>query len=63
MSKHERFKYKTSTDLLNKANELGIELPFQESITPLFESVTIGAKKLINRFSIEIKNINHCDNR
>ncbi|MBN2011285.1 hypothetical protein JW960_18215 [candidate division KSB1 bacterium] len=53
MPKHQRFKYKTHDELLNKANELGLELPFQESIDPLFEEVAIGTKKVVNRFVVQ----------
>ena len=53
MSKHEPFQFKTSEELLKKAKELGIELPFQESIDPLFETVIIGSKTIPNRLAVQ----------
>jgi len=49
MSPYEPFAFRSSTALLEKADELGIELPFQDSVAPLFENVMIGLKKIPNR--------------
>ena len=53
MSQHETFKFKNSDDLLSKAQELGIDLPFQESIEPLFQPIAIGSKTVSNRIAVQ----------
>jgi len=53
MSQHEPFAFRSSTELHEKAVELGIELPFQDSVAPLFENVTIGLKKIPNRIAVQ----------
>jgi 2,4-dienoyl-CoA reductase (NADPH2) len=52
MTNHEPFAFKSSEELLNKAEELGVQLPFQESIEPLLKSFTIGSKKIPNRMAV-----------
>lgn len=49
---HERFSFKTQDDLLKKAEELGIELPFQENLDPLFEPLAFKTKRLPNRLAV-----------
>jgi 2,4-dienoyl-CoA reductase-like NADH-dependent reductase (Old Yellow Enzyme family) len=34
---HERFKYKTKQDIIQKAADLGFDLPYSDDITPLFQ--------------------------
>ncbi len=53
MAKHQVFSYRSSKELLEEASRLGVHLPFQESIAPLFEPLAIGGKKLPNRFAIQ----------
>ena len=53
MSRHETFNFKDKSDLLQKAKELGVMLPFQESLDPLFEDCRIGSVKISNRFAIQ----------
>jgi 2,4-dienoyl-CoA reductase (NADPH2) len=53
MSSHEPFKFKDESDLLQKAKDLDITLPFQESLDPLFEACRIGEQKTSNRFAIQ----------
>ena len=53
MSQHEPFKYKTIEDLLHKAGELGLDIPFRDSIDPLFEPGIIGLKTVPNRFAVQ----------
>ncbi|MDP8239145.1 MAG: hypothetical protein P9X24_08645 [Candidatus Hatepunaea meridiana] len=50
---HQQFKFKTTQDLLQKAEELDLNLPFQESLDPLFETITIGSKTIPNRFAVQ----------
>ena len=52
MSRHEPFAFQSGAELLKKAGELGLELPFQESLSPLFEKFTIGPKTLANRLAV-----------
>ncbi len=51
-AKHARFKFKDENDLLSKANELGIDLPFSNDIRILFEKVNINGKQTSNRFVV-----------
>ena len=52
MPRHERFSFGTSEDLLGKASELGVCLPFQESCLPLLEPTAIGERLLPNRLAV-----------
>ena len=53
MVKHEPFKYRTAGQLLEKAEELGVELPFQEDISPLLQPLRIGPKTVPNRLVVQ----------
>lgn len=53
MTRHEPFSYKSSAELLKKSEDLGLKLPFQESINLLFEKVTLGSRKLPNRMAVQ----------
>jgi 2,4-dienoyl-CoA reductase (NADPH2) len=53
MARHEPFAFRKSGELLAKATDLGIELPFQEDLSPLFEGISLGSKKLPNRFAVQ----------
>jgi 2,4-dienoyl-CoA reductase-like NADH-dependent reductase (Old Yellow Enzyme family) len=53
MSGHERFHYHNAEELLKKAADLGLELPFQNSIEPLFSSLRIGEIELPNRILVQ----------
>lgn len=50
---HERFRFKSSDDLLEKAGQLGLSLPFSEDISPLFGPVLINDKKIYNRLVVQ----------
>ena len=52
MSQHARFKFKDKDALLNKAEELGIDLPFSDDIKILFEKVSFNSKQTQNRFAV-----------
>lgn len=52
MSQHARFKFKNKDELLKKANELGIDLPYSNDISVLFDKVDVHGKTLPNRFAI-----------
>ena len=53
MSRHERFAFKFSAEILEKAEELGVEFPFRDSINYLFENVAIGLRKIPNRMAVQ----------
>jgi 2,4-dienoyl-CoA reductase (NADPH2) len=53
MSRHEPFTFQSGPELLRKAGELGGELPFQDSVSPLFECLAIGSKTLANRLAVQ----------
>lgn len=53
MSRHGSFSFKSGADLRKKAEELGRELPFQDSISPLFESIEVNSKKILNRLAVQ----------
>jgi 2,4-dienoyl-CoA reductase (NADPH2) len=50
---HERFKYNSRDDLLQKARDLGLELPYNEDLTPLFNQLTISGRTVGNRFVVQ----------
>ena len=52
MSKHEPFVFRTSEQLLKKARDLGIELPFQDDLSPLFEGISLGPRRIRNRLAV-----------
>ncbi len=53
MSRHEPFDFRSPEDLLAKASDLGIELPFQTDLSPLLEEITLGWKKIGNRLAVQ----------
>ena len=53
MTQHELFAFKSSEELLKKAGELGVQLPFQDSIEPLLKSFNIGSKQISNRMAVQ----------
>lgn len=53
MSRHEPFDFRSGEELLAKASDLGIELPFQKDLSPLFKEICIESKKLSNRLAVQ----------
>jgi 2,4-dienoyl-CoA reductase (NADPH2) len=53
MSQHEQFAFRTSEKFLEKISELGVDLPFRRDLSPLFEEIHIGPKKVPNRFAVQ----------
>ncbi|MBK7625751.1 MAG: hypothetical protein IPJ16_00870 [Bacteroidales bacterium] len=53
MSMHERFRFKTKDELLNKALDLGLELPFSDEISPLLQPVEIEGFIVPNRLVVQ----------
>jgi len=50
--KHEKFNFKTKEELLHKAQQLGLDLPFSEDIDILFNKIKVAGKTLPNRFAV-----------
>ena len=50
---HERFKYGTKEDLIQKAKELGFNLPFCDDITFLFNPVSVAGFLISNRLVVQ----------
>ena len=53
MSPHEPFDFRSSDELLTKASDLGIKLPFQADLSPLFKDIALGTKKMANRLAVQ----------
>jgi len=50
---HERFKYKTKDNLIQKALEFGFKLPFSDDVSPLFEPLNLTGFAFNNRFVVQ----------
>jgi hypothetical protein len=53
MTLHEPFAFKSSDQLLKRAGEPGVQLPFQDSIEWLLKPFTIGSKQILNRMAVQ----------
>jgi hypothetical protein len=53
MTHHEPFAFESSDQLLKRAGEPGVQLPFQDSIEPLLKPFTIGSKQIPNRMAVQ----------
>lgn len=51
MSKHEKFHFRTREDLVRKAAELGLDIPFDDGFSVLFERTSVAGKILSNRIA------------
>lgn len=47
------FNFRSPDELLDLADQLGIDLPFQEDLSPLFEWVKVGSFPLVNRLAVQ----------
>ncbi len=50
---HERFRYKTKDELLKKAHDLGIDLPFSDDISPLLQPASLERLIVANRLVVQ----------
>jgi 2,4-dienoyl-CoA reductase (NADPH2) len=50
---HERFRFKTINELLQKSKELGLNLPYSDDLTPLTSSICIEGFKVANRMAVQ----------
>ena len=53
MSRHEPFDFRSGEELLAKASDMGVELPFQTDLSPLFAGIDLGTKKIPNRLAVQ----------
>lgn len=52
MSKHEKFSFKSLDDIKSKVNELGVDMSFDEDLSPLFQPKKIGHLTTANSFAV-----------
>jgi 2,4-dienoyl-CoA reductase (NADPH2) len=52
MAKHEKFRYKTAAELILKARELGVDLPWSDSIDQLLQPAVIQGIRVPNRLAV-----------
>ena len=52
MAAHERFSFRSREDLLARARELGVVLPFADDVQPLVGTVQVAGRTLANRFVV-----------
>ncbi|MGD2294349.1 MAG: hypothetical protein PVF22_00760 [Candidatus Aminicenantes bacterium] len=52
MSPHERFSFSSSAELLLRAKKLGVDLPFTEDLSGLFEKGTVASREVPNRLVV-----------
>jgi 2,4-dienoyl-CoA reductase (NADPH2) len=50
---HERFRYETKEDIIEKAFKLGLELPFSDDISPLLVPASIEGFHIANRLVVQ----------
>ena len=50
---HERFKYKNKQDIIQKAADLGFDLPYSDDITPLFQPFSLAGLSVANRLTVQ----------
>jgi len=53
LSMHERFRFKTKNEILQKARVLGFELPFNDDISPLLAPASIEGFSISNRLVVQ----------
>ncbi len=52
MSHHHPFAFSSAEELLKKAQDLNVDLPFHTDLSPLFQPLEIGSLTLPNRFAV-----------
>lgn len=52
MAPHERFAFRNAGELRAKADELGLELPFAEDVSPLLGPAALAGRRLPNRLAV-----------
>ena len=52
MARHERFRFRSAGELLAKAGELGLDIPFDEDVSILLEPATLAGRTVPNRLAV-----------
>lgn len=50
---HQKFRFRDSGELLARAKELGLDLPFDEDISPLFQRADLNGRMITNRLVVQ----------
>jgi len=50
---HERFRYKTKEELIKKAEDMGLNLPFSDDISPLLNPASFAGFSVPNRLVVQ----------
>ncbi len=53
MSRHQQFDFKIKNELLEKAENLGVMVPYSDSLSNLFNPITIGLRNVPNRLAVQ----------
>lgn len=53
MSPHEKFKFASAAELLAKASSLGVEIPFADDLSPLWQPIEIAGHRVPNRLVVQ----------
>ncbi len=53
MAKHEKFRFKSTLELIAKSRELGFDLPWSESVDALLQPALIQGIRVANRFTVQ----------
>ena len=53
MAVHEKFHYKAASELIAKTKELGIDLPWSDSVEALLEPAVIQGIEVPNRLTVQ----------
>jgi 2,4-dienoyl-CoA reductase (NADPH2) len=53
MSQHEKFKFTTAAELLERIRSLNVDIPFAEDLSPLWQPIEIAGRRVANRLVIQ----------
>ncbi|HVP12172.1 MAG TPA: NADH:flavin oxidoreductase [Phycisphaerae bacterium] len=53
MSQHEKFKFASAAELLDKIRSLNVDIPFTEDLGPLWRPIEIAGRQVPNRLAIQ----------
>jgi 2,4-dienoyl-CoA reductase (NADPH2) len=53
VSPHERFKFASAAELLAKARDLGVKIPFADDLSPLWQPIEIAGRRVPNRLAVQ----------
>ena len=52
MAPHARFRFRSAAGLLAEAGRLGLDIPYQEDVSPLLEKATLAGREVPNRLAV-----------